>query len=540
MKLQHLRASHLDTGYSHRAWHRQRLNITAAVLLCCFIGLTVGIGMLVHEFNTARASVLQRAKLNYRMRDIQRVATLLDEAESGERGYLLLMTPEYLEPYQRAVKEIPTLVQTIKDDAAADALLQPRAANIERLTKQKLTSLQQSLNLFERGDRPAAFAILRADHEARISHQLQAHVSAAVDVLRARREEGEQRNLSGITTVRVWTVVSFAALSICVLIYTLQIRRLNIAGASYEARLATQASMLNTVVDEIPAMVAIVDREARYRLVNKAFERWSGKSRAMTIDRTMMQFLSEEEFERTRPYLARALQGETVTHERHFSDGQCEYVRFTYVPLILEGGEVGGVLSLGQDVTAERSEHRRLTQLSERDPLTELLNRAGFERYMEAEVAAGRGASLGVIYVDLDHFKPINDRFGHSAGDEVLCAFAQRLRESVRPTDAVARVGGDEFAVVLSGIRSNEEAQRVAQSIVLTAARSFSSWDQNVRVGASVGVAIDAVRHGGWRQLVARADEMAYVSKSNGRGRVTVFDIETGAPRAEADRTDAA
>jgi diguanylate cyclase (GGDEF)-like protein/PAS domain S-box-containing protein len=526
MKLQTLRDSHLDTGYNRRFERKQRLNVTAAVLLCSLIGLLVGIGMLVHEFNTARASLLQRQKLNYRMRDLQRVVTLLDEAESGQRGYLLTSATEYLAPYRKATDDLPSLLLAIKEDTREDALLEPRVTRIETLTQRKLAKLANVIVLHESAGSDAALDALRADEGEQLIGRAQTEVSAAVDVLRARREEGEERNLGGIRTVRIWTVLTCAALLICVAVYTWQIRSLIAAGRRYETRLTTQASILNTVVDEIPAMVSIWDRDQRYRLVNKAFERWSGKSRASIIDRKLAQLIGNEEFERSRPYVERALQGETVTYEKQYSDSPYEYVAFTYVPLILEGGEVGGVLSLGQDVTAQRSEQHRLRQLSERDALTTLHNRTGFERHLEAEIAAGRGATLGVIYIDLDHFKSINDRFGHAAGDEVLCAFAQRLRESVRPADVVARLGGDEFAVVLGGIRTDDEAMRVADSIVISAGGSFKAWGQSIRIGASVGVAVNASRHGGWRQLVARADEMAYASKSKGRGRASIYSAD--------------
>jgi diguanylate cyclase (GGDEF)-like protein len=151
-----------------------------------------------------------------------------------------------------------------------------------------------------------------------------------------------------------------------------------------------------------------------------------------------------------------------------------------------------------------------------------VLNRAGFEEFIETRVRQGEAAQLAVIYIDLDHFKPVNDTYGHAAGDKVLCEFALRLLRLLRPADAVARLGGDEFAVVLSSVRFIEDAGKVAEKIVDMARQPFSLGETKVSIGASVGVAFDA--GGGWKALVERADAMAYRAKAAGRGRFALAD----------------
>ena len=157
--------------------------------------------------------------------------------------------------------------------------------------------------------------------------------------------------------------------------------------------------------------------------------------------------------------------------------------------------------------------------MRERDPLTGLLNRSGFETYLSEKVRRGNGAHLAVLYIDLDRFKPVNDTYGHAAGDEVLCEFGMRLQCLVRASDAVARLGGDEFGVVLSDVSRPEEAALIADKVVAMAARPIRLAAGEVQIGASVGIAFDAQREGGWKSLVARADSMAYKAKSAGRGR---------------------
>jgi diguanylate cyclase (GGDEF)-like protein len=189
------------------------------------------------------------------------------------------------------------------------------------------------------------------------------------------------------------------------------------------------------------------------------------------------------------------------------------------VPLWREDGTVDGFVQIGQDISQHRNEEERLLQLSQRDPLTGLLNRAGFETYMAHQVHSGILTSLALLYIDLDHFKPVNDQHGHPVGDQVLQVFSQRLRALVRPSDAVARLGGDEFAIVLPGIRDEANAGTVADKVVAAAQVPFAIATLDLLLGASVGVAFSANASDNLLDLVARADAMLYRAKQAGRGR---------------------
>lgn len=296
--------------------------------------------------------------------------------------------------------------------------------------------------------------------------------------------------------------------------------------------LSRQTATLNTVLEAIPAMVAVFDREMRYMLVNRAFERWRGRRRDELIGRHVSQTMDSAEFAVSEPWAARALAGETVSYEKEYPGAtQSKHVSVAYMPLRLDDGSIAGFIGVAHDITRHREENIRLLLLSERDPLTGLLNRAGFEHYMDAKMRQGDGGSLSVIYADLDHFKPVNDTFGHAAGDQLLREFASRLQHLVRPTDAVARLGGDEFVVVLSGVRDISAAARVAEKVVLQAKEPMQIEGQPVTVSASVGVAFDAEAAGGWKLLVERADQLVYRAKAQGRGRAVIA-AEPDAPTA--------
>ena len=173
---------------------------------------------------------------------------------------------------------------------------------------------------------------------------------------------------------------------------------------------------------------------------------------------------------------------------------------------------------MAQDVTQHHDETHRLLQLSQRDALTGLLNRPGLEEWLAARDHDVRAGTVALLYVDLDRFKPVNDTFGHLAGDRVLREIARRLQELVRPADAVARIGGDEFALALSGVRERAHAQAVAEKVIAAATEPIEIDALTIRVGASVGIAWHVAHDGGAQGLLSHADGMLYQAKAQGRG----------------------
>lgn len=292
------------------------------------------------------------------------------------------------------------------------------------------------------------------------------------------------------------------------------------ARKQLEQQVAAEKATLELIAESIPATVAVVDRRGRYVFVNSAFAQACGHPRERIIGRGAREVLGEPEFERRWPFVQRALAGEAVSFELdHPAADGTRHVALSYVPLRLASGEVDRFVVVTQDVTQQKREALRLLELSQRDPLTGLLNRAGFETHLERRLKDGDGPSLGLLYVDLDGFKSVNDRHGHAAGDQVLKAFAARLGSLVRPSDAVARLGGDEFAVALAGLPAPSVAGVIADKIVAAARQPFDIDGRTVRIGASVGIAFGADRDSGWTELVDRADAKLLSAKASGKGR---------------------
>jgi diguanylate cyclase (GGDEF)-like protein/PAS domain S-box-containing protein len=162
------------------------------------------------------------------------------------------------------------------------------------------------------------------------------------------------------------------------------------------------------------------------------------------------------------------------------------------------------------DITQRKRNETKILADAQRDPLTGILNRRGFEKLAsEAIEAHEQGA---VLYLDLNHFKTINDRFGHQAGDSLLKAFGHRLEFCLRPEDILARLGGDEFAIVLPGV-SVEDAKHVARRLVETAFEAYIIQGQEIECAASVGIALMPEHGTDLWHLVSVADQAMYNSK---------------------------
>jgi diguanylate cyclase (GGDEF)-like protein/PAS domain S-box-containing protein len=185
--------------------------------------------------------------------------------------------------------------------------------------------------------------------------------------------------------------------------------------------------------------------------------------------------------------------------------------------LLRPSGEVSGAITCVLDITDSARARRELERRATFDPLTECHNRSSVLGTLERELAREDANSTGVVYVDLDQFKPVNDTLGHAAGDELLVLVAERLKLASRENDVVGRLGGDEFLVVLRDIPGPDMAMRAADRICEALCGTFKLGGRAVELRASVGVACSGDEAITSDQLVKRADAAMYESKERGQ-----------------------
>lgn len=208
-------------------------------------------------------------------------------------------------------------------------------------------------------------------------------------------------------------------------------------------------------------------------------------------------------------------------HENVTRDGRSILCEWYNTPLIDHDGRITGVATLVQDVTARRLREAEIEHRAYHDPLTGLPNRILLDDRLKVMLiqARRRRSKVAVLFVDLDDFKRINDAHGHDAGDHVLKCLASRLRTTVRQEDTVARYGGDEFVLALSGIARPEDAAAVAQKTVQALAEPIPYHGATLRVTPSVGVSLYPDHAESPEALVSFADAAMYRAKQDGGNR---------------------
>ena len=178
-----------------------------------------------------------------------------------------------------------------------------------------------------------------------------------------------------------------------------------------------------------------------------------------------------------------------------------------------------------EDITERRRAEQQIAHMARHDALTDLPNRVLFrERLAEALAGVQRGERLAVLYLDLDHFKSVNDTLGHQIGDELLKAVAGRLRNCVRDVDTVARVGGDEFAIIQVGIEKPVDVAMLARRVGEAVRAPYDLAGHAVIVDTSIGIAIAPSDGTEPDELLKNADMALYGAKADGRGTYRFFE----------------
>ncbi|MEO7496023.1 MAG: diguanylate cyclase [Massilia sp.] len=298
------------------------------------------------------------------------------------------------------------------------------------------------------------------------------------------------------------------------------------ARKAVELNQAASEKRLRLITDNLPVLISYVDREHKYRFGNATFEKWFGVAKGSLPGRSLADVLGTEVYELLIPHLEMAFKGAPVTFERDaVIGGVTRTLEATYVPDVQPDGSVAGVYALTSDMTRIKEVEGRLIQLARADSLTGIANRRMFGESLQLAIGRARRHSnfMALAYLDIDHFKRINDSYGHGVGDDVLKEFARRLVASVRSTDTVARLSGDEFVIILEDLKNHQEVATVIGKILDAVRVVFNVQGQALQVTTSIGIAHHAGPGQSHEELLVNADSALYAAKHQGRDRFTVF-----------------
>ena len=287
-----------------------------------------------------------------------------------------------------------------------------------------------------------------------------------------------------------------------------------------EHRLAASEKRLRDVTDNLPVLISYIDAEQKVRFLNGTFNTWMGVDVEQVIDHPLAEVLDASTYARSIDHLKRALAGERVEFDLalHTKTGE-RNLQNVYVPDRSADGAVTGVYTLSTDVTALKRVEQQLSALARFDSLTGLANRHQLDQELAAALARTdrSGLALALLFLDVDHFKAINDTLGHAGGDAVLKEVAARLQRAVRATDTVARFAGDEFVVILESLHGQAEAQAIAAKILSQIGLPFDVIGHRTPVTMSIGVAFHRGGTVSSADLLGHADAGLYRAKAAGR-----------------------
>jgi diguanylate cyclase (GGDEF)-like protein/PAS domain S-box-containing protein len=284
-----------------------------------------------------------------------------------------------------------------------------------------------------------------------------------------------------------------------------------------------------SLVQHASDIIMIVSAEGSIRYVSPSVQQVLGHQAQALEGSTFVDLLHPEDQEWAIPFLAGPAQSCTqlppVAWRLRRVDGSWLHGE-TVGSNLLEDPAVAGLVLATRDVSERKTLEERLAHHAFHDSLTGLANRQQFQERVQAALLdpRRRASGLAVLFLDLDDFKTVNDSLGHSAGDELLIHVAQRLKSCLRTHDLPARIGGDEFAVLLDGVGSQAEVEAVADRIVSVLDEPHTVQGSEVLARASIGIAVPGVDEHDVDALLRNADTSMYTVKRTGKASYTFFE----------------
>lgn len=292
--------------------------------------------------------------------------------------------------------------------------------------------------------------------------------------------------------------------------------------------LARQSRVYAAIVESSDDAIISKTLEGTITSWNRAAERIFGYTAEEIIGLPMTTLIPADRLGEEVDILARLSRGERIEHfetVRMRKDGGLVNISATVSPLMDDHGQVIGASKIARDITGRIQAERTIWMQANYDTLTQLPNRRHFQERLHSEIAraGGAGKHMAVLFIDLDRFKEVNDTLGHQAGDDLLLQAAERIKGALRDADSVARMGGDEFTVLLSDIAGANDATPIAERLNTRLSAPFMLGGVQMHISGSIGVAVYPEDGTTVDELLKHADQAMYESKRLGRNQTRYF-----------------
>ena len=315
-----------------------------------------------------------------------------------------------------------------------------------------------------------------------------------------------------------------------------RLERADTSARAATAALSDSEARYRTVVEDVREVIFRIDAEGRWSLLNRAWEELTGHDVTSSIGRSALEFVHADDRENHADLVRPVAHGVQHEYRRELRlegmDSTTIWVDVHARALHDEAGTFVGMSGTLTDITTRRALEERLLVQAFHDDLTGLANRALFKDRLEHALTRREQSSrlVGLLYLDVDRFKTVNDSLGHTAGDALLQAIAARLRSVLRPEDTIARLGGDEFAILVEDVRLPDETLALAKRVLGAFDLPFDLDGRQMSIRASVGVVVTGGGERTGDDLLRDADVAMYRAKIGGRGSYAMFE-----PSMQAD-----
>lgn len=293
-------------------------------------------------------------------------------------------------------------------------------------------------------------------------------------------------------------------------------------------QLSNAINELETIIEANPDLLYVFNQQGELIKWNSQLEKFTGLTKEQLAGKNATAFFCDEDRQKIKDLKLNILKFGSGSVEvrciKH--DGTLVYYQCNGVALKNTEGEIIGFTGTGRDISERLAAAERMQHMAHYDLLTDLPNRAMFSDHLQLALnkAYRYKSRLALMFIDLDGFKQVNDTYGHNIGDMLLKAATRNMLETVRESDTLARIGGDEFMILLPTIERTEDALMVAEKVRLALCQPFTIENYTICISTSIGISIYPEHGTNGTELIKVADDAMYRAKASGRNVVKLYD----------------